>query len=112
MGNITAFAGTGVAGFSGDGGAATAATLNLPSELAIDSSGVVYVVEFINSRVRKIDTSGIISTYCGTGLAAFSGDGGPALSATLNFPSGIAVDTVGNVYVCDTGNSRIRKIWK
>lgn len=109
-GIITAFAGTGVAGFSGDGGPAVKAQLNHPLDLAIGPKGSVFVVDQGNCRIRKISHSGIITTIAGNGMSGFSGDGGPSVKAEFNSLSGIAVDSVGNIYVCDWGNRRVRRI--
>ncbi|MGW2963883.1 NHL domain-containing protein [Streptomyces sp. NPDC001220] len=109
-GRISTVAGTGTAGFSGDGGPATAAQLNLPLGVAVDSTGVLYVAEYNNHRVRKITTDGKISTVAGTGSAGFKGDGGPAVSAQLTRPRGLAVNDAGDLYIADSGNQRIRKI--
>lgn len=110
VGTITTIAGTGVAGFSGDGGPATSANLYTPYDLVVDGSNNIYIADLWNNRIRKINTSGIITTIAGTGTAGFSGDGGPATSAKLNRPFGIAVDGSGNVFIADSYNSRIRKI--
>ena len=108
---ITTFAGTGSAGSSGDGGAATSAQLNSPTGVAVDSSGNVYIADSGNDRIRKVAVStGIITTFAGTGSAGSSGDGGKATSALLNNPLGVAVDSSGNVYISDSGNHRIRKV--
>lgn len=109
-GIISTIAGTGTAGFSGDGGAASSAQLNLPVGVAVDSSGNVYIADYNNQRIRKITTSGIISTYAGNGIIGFSGDGAAASSAELDMPYGVAVDITGNVYVADENNNRIRII--
>ncbi len=109
-GTISTIAGTGVAGFGGDGGPATSARLNRPYGLALDSTGVLYVSDFKNHRVRKISVDGTISTIAGTGVAGFGGDGGPAASAQLNEPHGLAVDCVDTLYIADHVNNRIRKI--
>ena len=85
-GTITTVAGTGAGGFSGDGGAATSAQLNLPTGLAFDSAGNMYIADFSNQRIRKVDTGGTITAVAGTGAAGFSGDGGPATSAQFNNP--------------------------
>ncbi|MGD3112615.1 RICIN domain-containing protein [Streptomyces sp. YGL11-2] len=107
---ISTVAGTGVAGSLGDNGPAVAAQLNLPYGIAVDSAGAVYFSDYNNRRVRKITTDGKISTAAGTGSAGFSGDNGPAVSAQLNFPCGVAVDSAGAVYIADARNHRIRKI--
>ncbi len=109
-GIISTIAGTGTAGYSGDGGSATSAKLNEPTGLDIDALGNVYIADYINNVVRKINTSGIISTFAGTGIAGYSGDGGPATSAKLYWPAGIAVDAFGNLYISDVNNSVIRKV--
>jgi hypothetical protein len=109
-GVITTIAGTGTAGYSGDGGAATSAKLSYPIDLAFDPSGNLYICEANNHVIRKINTSGTISTYAGTGgVNGFSGDGGAATSAKLNQPSGIAFVS-GDLFIADRSNSRIRKV--
>jgi len=108
-GTITTIAGTGVAGFSGDGAAATAAQLALPSAVAIDSTGNVYIADTNNHRIRKI-TGTTISTIAGDGEQLFSGDGAAATAAVLDSPTGVAVDKAGNVYIADRHNQRIRMI--
>ncbi len=109
-GIITTIAGNGNLGYSGDGGAATSAELDLPLSVAVDSSGNIYIADFGN-RVRKVTvSSGIITTVAGDGTAGYSGDGGAATSAELNYPSGVAVDSSGNIYIGDTSNERIRKV--
>lgn len=109
-GTISTVAGNGVPGFSGDGGAATSAALNGPRGIAVDSAGNLYIADTGNSRVRKVNTSGVISTVAGTGVAGFGGDGGPALNALFSSPQGIAVDGSGNIYIADRGNARIRAV--
>ncbi len=110
-GVITTFAGVNnTAGFIGDGGLATAAQLNGPAAATFDTSGNLYVADQGNQRIRKIDTSGIISTVAGNGVAAFAGDLGDAKSASLNFPSEIAVDALGNLFIADTTNQAIREV--
>ncbi|GAA2735226.1 RICIN domain-containing protein [Streptomyces nogalater] len=109
-GKVSTVAGTGVAGFGGDGGPAVSAQLNWPRELALDSEGALYVVDSNNHRVRKITADGKISTVVGTGVAGFSGDGGPATAARLNIPMGVAVDSGGALYVTEYNNNRVRKI--
>lgn len=112
-GIITTFAGSGqvgIAGFSGDGGPATAARLSYPSAVAVDGQGNVYIADEGNHRVRKVSAGGTITTIAGTGVAGFSGDGGPATSASLYYPQGVAVDGQGNVYIADTSNYRVRKV--
>ncbi|MBA3663048.1 MAG: T9SS type A sorting domain-containing protein [Bacteroidetes bacterium] len=107
---INTIAGTGVSGYSGDGAAATIATLNNPAAVAVDAAGNIYIADASNNSIRKVNTSGIISTLAGTGVAGYSGDGAAATLATLNGPIGVAVDAVGNVYIADEYNHRIRKI--
>jgi uncharacterized protein (TIGR03437 family) len=118
QGVISAFAGGGNPASLGDGGPATSANLTLlgvHTGLAVDSAGNVYIADYGDSRIRKVDVStGIISTVAGNsttfGLGGFSGDGGPATSAGLNSPNGVAFDSAGNMYISDFGNSRIRKV--
>jgi sugar lactone lactonase YvrE len=109
-GVITTFAGTGARGSEGDGGAAVFAQLNGPRAVAVDSKGVVYIAEFVGNRVRRVTADGIITTVAGTGVAGFRGDGGPAVSAQLNNPSGLAVDGADNLYIADHENGRVRKV--
>lgn len=109
-GIITTVAGTGVAGSSGDGGPATSAQLNTPAGLVVDSAGNLYISDSSNQRIRKVDTNGIITTIAGTGTANNTGDGGPATSATLYYPHGLVFDASGNLFVADMRNHRIRKI--
>ncbi len=104
-------AGTGVAGFAGDGGAAVAAQLNGPAGVAVDRLGNVLVADLKNSAIRRVDAaSGRLTTIAGTGTAGFSGDGGPAASAELHRPEGVAADRFGNIFIADSGNNRIRCI--
>ncbi len=109
-GNISTIAGTGAAGFGGDGGAAAAAQLNNPYGVAADGGGNIYIADTGNHRIRKIDADGNISTVAGTGTAGYSGDGGAAAAAQLNSPYGVAADAAGNVYIADSGNDRIRRV--
>ncbi len=108
-GVITNFAGNGTAGFGGDGGAATSAQLNGPQGLAVDASGNLYIADAGNARIREV-SGGTITTVAGSGTAGFSGDGGSATGAQLNFPSAVAVDAAGNLYIADFSNNRIRKV--
>ncbi|XID94937.1 S-layer homology domain-containing protein [Paenibacillaceae bacterium WGS1546] len=109
-GTISTIAGTGTRGYSGDGGAAASAELNGPNSIAVDSSGNLYIADFYNNRIRKVDALGTISTVAGIGGSGYSGDGELATSAQLNSPAGVAVDRYGNLYIADTGNYRIRKV--
>ena len=102
------FAGTEAAFFSGDGGPALSAALNKPAGIAMDAAGNIYFADTNNSRIRKITTDGIITTIAGRGGGAYSGDGGDATAAYLNFPRSIAVGPDGTVYIADTGNHAIR----
>ncbi|MBI4471634.1 MAG: hypothetical protein HY646_03135, partial [Acidobacteria bacterium] len=108
-GIITTVAGSGVRGFGGDNGPATAATLNFPEALAIDAAGRLLIVDTGNHRIRKV-TGATITTIAGTSTAGASGDGGAATAALLNEPGGIALDQSGNIYIADTSNHRIRQI--
>ena len=110
-GTITAVAGTGTRGFSGDGGPATNAQLSGPRDVALDGAGNLYIADRDNHRIRKVDTAGTITTVAGTGTRGFSGDGGPATSARLSRPSGVALDAAGNLYIVDRDNHRIRKVY-
>ncbi|MEO8762029.1 MAG: hypothetical protein ABI388_11115 [Bacteroidia bacterium] len=109
-GIITTVVGSGIAGYSGDGGIATLAKLNGPTDIEIDSLGQIYVADNNNNCIRIINSSGIITTFAGTGVAGYSGDLGYAISAKLNLPIGLALDTHGNLYVADSQNNVIRKI--
>jgi uncharacterized protein (TIGR03437 family) len=106
---ISTVAGDGNAGYLGDGGAATRAGIN-PNGVAVDAAGNVYIADFRNERIRKVVPSGIITTVAGNGNAGYRGDGGPAINASLNRPSRVSVDNAGNLYIADSGNSRIRKV--
>jgi sugar lactone lactonase YvrE len=110
-GVITTVAGTAYQGFSGDGGPANTARLNDPVDVAVDPLGDLYIVDRSNQRIRKVDSTGIITTVVGNGSAGFiTGDGLPATSTSLNFPSSIAFDPSGTLYFSDTSNTRIRKV--
>jgi NHL repeat len=109
-GTIYTVAGTGAAGFSGDGGKAASAALNTPAGLAVDGAGNLYIADTGNHRIRKVSPAGVITTIAGTGSGGFSGDGGPATAAQLFSPVGIALDGRGGLYVADLGNNRVRRI--
>lgn len=110
-GVISTIAGTGTAGFSGDGGPATAAQLNNPGGIGIDAAGNLYLADRDNHRIRKIvAATGVIITVAGNGSAAFSGDGGPALNAALSYPLDVVADASDNLYIADRQNNRIRKV--
>ena len=108
-GVITTVAGTGTAGFSGDGGPATAALLDTPTGVAVDAAGNLYIADSHNARIRKV-SGGIVTTAAGTGTVGFSGDGGPGTSAQLALPSAVALDANGNLYIADTNNNCVRKL--
>ena len=107
-GNITTVAGTGASGWNGDTRTATMSTLKNPSGVAVDRSGNIYIADCGNHRIRKVDSSGTITTIAGGGSSL--GDDGPATSARLNCPSGVALDSSGNLYIADQSNNRIRKV--
>ncbi len=109
-GIITTVAGNGSSGYGGDGGPATSAMLHSPRGVAVDSAGNLFIADTDNYRIRKVSSSGIITTVAGNGSSGFGGDGGPATSALLNFPRGVAVDSAGNLFIADDGDSRIRKV--
>lgn len=108
---ITRFAGSYIsAGLLGDGGPATSALLQSPTDIAVDSVGNIYIADFSNNVIRKVDTMGIINTIAGTSAAGFSGDGGPATNAELNGPYALALDKHGNLFFADGYNHVVRKI--
>ena len=110
-GIITTIAGTGIAGFSGDGGVPTAAWLDLPTALALDAAGNLYIADTGNHRVRRIAAAtGLITTVAGNGVEGYAGDGGAATAAYLDSPNGLALDAVGNLYIADTHNGRVREV--
>ena len=109
-GIISTFAGSGVAGFSGDGGPATQAQLRSPTAIALDGSGNLYIADHNNQRVRVVTPDGTINTFAGDGKVGYSGDGGPAVSASLSGPWSVAVDGDGAVYIADFDNQRIRRV--
>ncbi len=109
-GVVTTVAGNGSAGYSGDGGPAVGAEFGYPFGVAVDPSGNFYIADPNNHQVRKVGANGVITTVAGTGIQGFSGDGGPAASAQLNSPGGVATDSQGNLYIADSSNLRIRKV--
>lgn len=110
-GIITAFAGTGTAGYGGDDGLATQAELDSPQSLAVDSDGSVYIADTLNNRIRKVSPAGTISTVAGNGAAGFLGDDGLATLAELNAPVGVAVGYGNSIFIADTGNNRVRSVY-
>jgi len=109
-GIISTVAGSGTAGYSGDGGHATAANLLFPSGVALDVAGNIYIADEGNNRIRKVNTSGIITTIAGNGTSGYAGDGSNATAAELSGPTGIAIDAAGNIYIADNNNNRIREV--
>lgn len=110
-GLISTVAGNGSSGFDGDGRPATETSLSFPWGTAVDSLGNVYIADLGNNRVRRVDaTSGLVSTWAGNGTFAFAGDGGPAVSAGIGAPIGLAVDAPGNVFIADQNNRRVRRV--
>lgn len=109
-GVITTVAGTGEAGFSGDGGPAAEASISVPSAIAIDAEGNLYIADFKNHRIRKVSTDGVISSIAGTGVSGYNGDGKPALECRIGEPCGVAVDADGYVYIGDQVNNRVRVV--
>ena len=110
-GVISTIAGNGTAGYSGDGGPATSAELNVPDSVAVDSSGNIFIADLDNNRIRMVNAStGVISTVAGNGTAGYSGDGGAATSAEINYPQSVAIDNSGNIYIAEYYNNRIRMV--
>lgn len=109
-GIITTVAGNGTRGFAGDDGVATSAQLNFPYGVAIDGDGNLTIADYANNRIRMVDGNGIITTLAGTGVAGFFGDDGPAILAELNYPSDVSVDKVGNLFIVDSNNERVRMV--
>ena len=107
---ISTVAGTGESGFGGDGGRAVDARLSNPWGIALDGMGNLYIADTNNHRIRKVDATGVISTIAGTGESGFSGDGGRAVDARLSYPWSVAGDSMGNLYIADANNHRIRKV--
>jgi trimeric autotransporter adhesin len=111
LGVITTVAGTGVAGYSGDGGPATSAEVNFTHGVAVDASGDLFIADSDNERIRRVDaTTGIITTVAGNGTAGFSGDGGLATNAELSYPRCVTLDRQGDLYICDRNNYRLRRV--
>ena len=111
-GIITTVAGNETFGYSGDGGDATSTPLYLPYAVAVDSTEYIFIADSMNSRIRRVDTSGIITTVAGNGTSGYSGDDGDATSAQLGHPQGVAVDSAGNIFIADSNNHRIRRVDK
>jgi uncharacterized protein (TIGR03437 family) len=109
-GVISTLAGSGTYNYGGDGGPATQALLSFSLTTAVDSAGNIYIPDFENNRIRKVSTSGVITTIAGNGTSSSTGDGGPAVNATVFGPSGVAVDASGDIYISEIGGQRIRKI--
>ncbi|MGH3901536.1 MAG: protein kinase domain-containing protein [Pseudonocardiaceae bacterium] len=109
-GVISTVVGTGVRGFSGDGGPAIDAQLSNPLAIAVDDSGKLYIADAGNNRIRMVDAAGTITSIVGNGTKGSAGDGGPAAAAELSYPTGIEVDQAGSVYIADSSNDRIRKV--
>lgn len=107
---ITTVAGNGSTGFSGDGRPATSAGLRNPYAVGVDGAGNVFIADSDNQRIRKVSANGVITTVAGNGAAGFSGDGGPATSASLRNAEGVAVDSAGNLFIADQANQRIRRV--
>ena len=109
-GTITTFAGNSTPGYSGDGGAATQASLYDPSGVSVDSTGSVYIADTLNNVIRMVDAAGNIHTIAGNHKRGFSGDGGPATLSELYYPEGVVSDGSGNLFIADTNNDRIREV--
>jgi sugar lactone lactonase YvrE len=107
---ITTVAGDGANTFSGDAGPATNAALNNPTAVAVDAAGNLFIADSANARVRQVTTNGIITTFAGNGTTNFDGDGNPATNAGLSLPVGVALDNLGNVFICDKDDNRIRQV--
>ncbi|HEY6347166.1 MAG TPA: hypothetical protein VIY49_37215 [Bryobacteraceae bacterium] len=110
QGIASIYAGTGGSGYSGDGGPAAAAQVNGPAGMARDAAGNLYIADSFNNVIRKVSTNGIISTYAGNGKTGYTGDGGPALQARMNYPVAIAFDSHGDLYIADVTNNVIRMV--
>jgi trimeric autotransporter adhesin len=110
-GKLATVAGTGNRSYSGDSGPAVLAQFDAPAGIALDTRGNLYVADSRNHRIRKIAADGTVTTVAGNALAGYSGDGGPAVLAQLNRPTGVAVDAAGNLYIADSGNNRVRMVF-
>ncbi len=109
-GTITTIAGNGTGTFAGDSGTATSASLNSPAGACADAAGNIYIADTFNHRIRRVDTSGTITTVVGNGSASFAGDGAAATAASIRFPTGVAVNAAGDIFIADNGNQRIRRV--
>ena len=109
-GVIITVVGNGIAGYSGDGGPATDAQLNGPRDVEIGTDGAIYIADTNNHCIRKVTPDGVITTLAGSGIAGYSGDGGPAIEAQLSWPQDVAIGMDGSLYIADTGNHRVRKV--
>jgi uncharacterized protein (TIGR03437 family) len=108
--SLVTVAGTGASGLSSNGTLAVSANITRPIRIDIDGAGNLYLTDSDNQIIRKVTPEGAIITVAGNGIRGYSGDGGPAIKASLSFPIGVAVDLSGNIYICDNGNNRIRKV--
>jgi hypothetical protein len=108
-GIITTLAGNGTTGFSGDGGPAASAEFSFPNSITADAFGNLFISDAVNNRIRRVSASGIVTTVAGNGMLGFTGDGGPATSAAIYLPSGVAADASGNLFIAGD-NNRIRKV--
>ena len=108
--SIRTIAGNGVAGYSGDGGLASSAEINEPNDIFVDGTGNIYIADYRNHRIRKINTSGVISTIVGNGKSVDSAKGGLATQESIGGPWGVTVDALGNIYISDNTYSYIRKV--
>jgi uncharacterized protein (TIGR03437 family) len=109
-GKITTVAGNGNFGYTGDNGAATQTALSSPAAVAVDATGNIYIADLFNSRIRKVNPQGIITTFAGTGIDGYTGDNGPAIEARIDTPEGVAVDRAGNVYIADSASAVVRRV--
>jgi len=109
-GKITTVAGNGNFGYTGDNGAATQTALSSPAAVAVDATGNIYIADLFNSRIRKVNAQGIITTFAGTGVDGYAGDNGPAIEARIDTPEGVSVDRAGNVYIADSASAVVRRV--